>query len=94
MPTATVADLRSNFRRVSALIDDGQPVEITRHGKPFARLVPDTVPKKKMVVWPDFAARRREIWGDRVFSAKEVAEMEACELEGQEGRGGGLKARP
>ena len=85
MPTATIADLRNNFRRVSAWIDDGQPVEITRHGKPFARLVPDTGPKKKKVVWPDFAAQRREIWGDRVFSAKEVAEMDAYELEGQEG---------
>ena len=85
MPTATIADLRNNFRRVSAWIDDGQPVEITRHGKPFARLVPDTGPIKKKVVWPDFAAQRREIWGDRVFSAKEVAEMKAFELEGQEG---------
>ena len=85
MPTATIADLRNNFRRVSAWIDDGQPVEITRRGRPFARLVPDIDPKKKKVVWPDFAARRKEIWGDRVFSEKEVAEMEAYELEGQEG---------
>lgn len=85
MPTATVADLRNNFRRVSAWIDDGQPVEITRHGRLFARLVPAVEPVKKKVVWPDFEARRKEIWGDRVFSTKEVAEMEAYELEGQEG---------
>lgn len=85
MPTATIADLRNNFRRVSAWIDDGQPVEITRHGRPFARLVPAAEPVKKKFVWPDFEARRREIWGDRVFSAKEVAKMEAYELEGQEG---------
>ncbi len=85
MPATTVADLRNNFRRVSAWIDDGKPVEITRHGKPFARLVPDTGPRKKEVVWPDFAARRKEIWGDWVFSDKELAEMEAYELEGQQG---------
>jgi len=85
MPTATVADLRNNFRRVSAWIEDGQSVEITRHGRPFARLMPAVEPVKKKVVWPDFEARRREIWGDRVFSAKEVAEMEAFEREGEEG---------
>ena len=85
MPTATIADLRNNFRRVSAWIDEGQDVEITRHGKPFARLVPETISRSKPVVWPDFAARRREVWGDRVFSAKEVEEMKAYELEGQEG---------
>ena len=85
MPTATVADLWNNFQRVSGWIDDRQPVEIMRHGKPFARLVPDTGPKNKKVVMPDFAAQRREIWGDRVFSAKEVAEMDAYELEGLEG---------
>ena len=85
MPTATVADLRNNFRRVSAWIDDGQPVEITRHGRPFARLVPAVEPVKKKVVWPDFESQRRAIWGDRIFSAKEVAEMEAYEIEGQEG---------
>jgi hypothetical protein len=34
---------------------------------------------------PDFAARRRAIWGDRVFTEAEVAAMRADELEGEEG---------
>lgn len=34
---------------------------------------------------PDFAARRRAIWGDRVFTEAEVASMRADELEGEEG---------
>ncbi|MEI6673771.1 MAG: hypothetical protein WCO57_01200 [Verrucomicrobiota bacterium] len=34
---------------------------------------------------PDFAARRRAIWGGRVFCETEIAEMKAYELEGQEG---------
>jgi hypothetical protein len=34
---------------------------------------------------PDFAARRKKIWGDRVFTAEEVARMRADELEGEEG---------
>jgi prevent-host-death family protein len=85
METATIADLRNNFRRVSAWIDDGKPVEITRHGRPFARLVPSGELKKTKVAWPDFSAQRRAIWGERVFSEKQVAEMKAFEMEGQEG---------
>jgi hypothetical protein len=34
---------------------------------------------------PDFAARRRSIWGDRVFSAAEVKAMRDAELEGDLG---------
>jgi hypothetical protein len=30
-------------------------------------------------------AQLKETWGDRIFSAKEVAEMRAAELEGEEG---------
>jgi hypothetical protein len=30
-------------------------------------------------------ARLQEVWGDRVFSKKEVEEMRAAELEGEEG---------
>lgn len=82
---ATVADLRNHFRRVSAWIEDGQSVEITRNGRPFARLVPVSEGKKSKIVWPNFEAQRKEIWGDRVFSAQEVAEMEAFEKEGEEG---------
>jgi prevent-host-death family protein len=85
MKTATVADLRNNFRRVSAWIEDGKPVEITRHGRLFARLVPASSHKPKKFAWPDFAAQRKQIWGKRTFSAKEIAEMEAFEREGEEG---------
>ena len=34
---------------------------------------------------PDFEARLKAIWGDRVFSEAEVAEMRAMELESEEG---------
>ena len=41
--------------------------------------------KPHKLVKPDIMARLKETWGDRVFSAKEVAEMRAAELEGEEG---------
>ena len=34
---------------------------------------------------PDFAARRKEIWGDRTFTAAEVKQMREAELEGEQG---------
>ena len=40
MKTATVRDLRNRFPRVAAWIEQGEPVEITKGGKVFARLVP------------------------------------------------------
>ena len=81
MKTATVRDLRNRFPRVAAWIAEGEPVEITRSGKLFARLVPPT--KTPSLVKPDIMARLKETWGDRIFSSKEVAEMRGAELEGE-----------
>ena len=82
MKTATVRDLRNQFPRVAAWIQNGEEVGITKAGKLFARLVPATPAK---LVKPDIMARLKETWGDRVFSAKEVAAMRAAELDGEEG---------
>lgn len=79
MKTATVADLRNHFRRVSAWIENGEAVQIIKRGKAFARLVPETHEKRKPAK-VDFAARRKAIWGGRVFSAAEVKAMREAEL--------------
>ena len=83
MNTATTADLRNHFRRVSAWLDNGETVEILKRGKPYARLLPLIEPptQERRV---DFAAQRREVWKGRRFSAAEVAAMRAAELEGEE----------
>ena len=85
MKTATVRDLRNHFPRVAAWIAEGQPVEITKAGKPFARLVPVAPNRTSRLVKPDIMARLKTIWGNRVFSTKEVAELRAAELEGEDG---------
>jgi prevent-host-death family protein len=85
MKTATIRDLRNHFPRVAAWIAEGEPVEITKAGKPFARLVPATPKKPRRFKMPDIMARLNKTWGERVFSAKEVAAMRAAELEGEEG---------
>ena len=85
MKTATVRDLRNRFPRVAAWISEGEAVEITKSGKPFAHLVPVGSKTRRKLVKPDVMARLRATWGDRVFSAKEVAAMRASELDGEEG---------
>ena len=85
MKTATIRDLRNRFTRVAAWIAEGEPVEITKAGKLFARLMPPAPVKTPQLVKPDIMARLKKTWGDRVFSAKEVAAMRAAELEGEEG---------
>lgn len=83
--TATVADLRNNFRRVSSWIEHGQIVSITRRGRLFAELVPKTTTNKPFKM-PDFRAQAEKIWGNRPpLTEEQVREMKEFELEGQEG---------
>jgi antitoxin (DNA-binding transcriptional repressor) of toxin-antitoxin stability system len=84
MKTATVADLRNNFRRISALIDNGESVDITKRGRVVARLVPPVVAAKKWVK-PDIMAQLKEVWGDRVLTEAEVKELRDLELENHYG---------
>jgi len=85
MKTATVRDLRNSFPRVAAWIAEGETVGITKAGKLFARLVPPMPAKTSKLVKPDIMAQLKATWGDRIFSASEVAAMRAAELEGEEG---------
>lgn len=83
MKTATVADLRNHFRRISAWIENGEPVAIIKRGKLFARLLPVTEGRPRTKV--DFRAQRKRIWGRRTFSSDEVNAMNYAETEGEEG---------
>jgi antitoxin (DNA-binding transcriptional repressor) of toxin-antitoxin stability system len=60
MKSATIRDLRNEFSRVARWIEEGECVEITRSGKPFAQLAPISVPATSRVEMPDFLARIRE----------------------------------
>lgn len=90
MKTATVADLRNEFRRVSAWVAEGQSVEITKRGRVVARLVPPESGAggkgKAPFKMPDFAAQRKAIWRDKKpMTDAEVQAMEDFMNEGQEG---------
>lgn len=80
--TATVADLRNHFRRVSAWLENGETVEIIKRGRRFARLVP-AAPVPHKLVKIDFARQLRAVWGRKVFSDAEVQAMREAELGSQ-----------
>lgn len=77
--TATVADLRNNFRRVSAWLENGESVEILKRGRRFARLVPTATSSSKATK-VDFSAQLRAVWGQKVFSDAETRAMRDAEL--------------
>jgi len=85
MKTATVRDLRNNFAMLEAWLLEGEEVCIKKRGKPIALLTGVGRKRAGKVKNPDFAARLKAIWGDRVFSEAEVVEMRAMELDGEEG---------
>jgi antitoxin (DNA-binding transcriptional repressor) of toxin-antitoxin stability system len=65
MPSVNMRQLRDT-RRLKAWLRAGRTVELRERDKVIARIVPEA--KEKPVKWPDFAARAKEIFGDRVFT--------------------------
>lgn len=87
MKTATVRELRNEFPRIEALVQEGESINISKRGRIIATLVPASVhaAEGKKSIKPDIMARLRETWGDRVFTAKEVAAMHDAERTGDLG---------
>ena len=85
MKTVTVRDLRNSFAKLEAWLLEGEDIRIEKRGHPIGLLKAWTSVDSAPTAKPDFAARRRAIWGDRVFTEAEVAAMRADELEGEEG---------
>lgn len=65
MKTASIRDLRYDFKKVAQLLREGEEVQITNRKRVIARLVPE--PPETRPELPDFMARMREIYGDRVL---------------------------
>ena len=85
MKTATVADLRNNFRRVSAWIEHGETVQILKRGQPFAQLTAAVAAPDGKRVRVDIMAQLKEVWGDKVFTTAEIEAMREAEREGDWG---------
>jgi antitoxin (DNA-binding transcriptional repressor) of toxin-antitoxin stability system len=67
MPSVNIRQLRDT-RRLKAWLRQGKTVELRERNKLIAKIVPESESPKKPVKWPDFAARRKAIFGDRVLN--------------------------
>lgn len=71
MQSITLRELRDT-RKVKAWLRAGVPIEVRERNEVIGELVPRTLPNQRKVEWPDFAARRRAIFGDRTINAVEI----------------------
>jgi antitoxin (DNA-binding transcriptional repressor) of toxin-antitoxin stability system len=66
MPSVNIRQLRDT-RRLKAWLRAGKTVELRERDKLIAKIVPENDPPQKTVKWPDFEARRKALFGDRIF---------------------------
>ena len=66
MPSVNIRQLRDT-RRLKAWLRAGKTVELRERERLIARIVPEKR-EEKPVQYPDFAARRRKIFGNRVLT--------------------------
>ncbi len=55
-------------RQIEAWLKAGETLRLQKRNRPLAEITPIDKPAPKEKVWPDFAARQREIFGDRVLN--------------------------
>jgi antitoxin (DNA-binding transcriptional repressor) of toxin-antitoxin stability system len=66
MTKASVRDLRYDFKKIERLLLQGEEIQITKRRRVIARLVPE--PAEAAQKMPDFEARVRKIYGDKVLA--------------------------
>jgi antitoxin (DNA-binding transcriptional repressor) of toxin-antitoxin stability system len=66
MPSINTRQLRDT-RQLFAWLEAGEVVELRKRNRVVARIVPES-PRTTPVEWPDFEARLKRIYGDRVLT--------------------------
>jgi antitoxin (DNA-binding transcriptional repressor) of toxin-antitoxin stability system len=67
MPSVNMRQLRDT-KRLKAWLRAGKTVELRERDRLIGRIVPEKQ-QAKPVKWPDFEARRKRIFGNRVLTA-------------------------
>lgn len=71
MPSVNLRQLRDT-RRLKRWLRAGSTVELRERDRVIARIVPADEPTPPAAEWPDFAARRRKIFGDRILPGADL----------------------
>ena len=67
MKTTNIRELKHATSTVLEWVEQGESVEITRRNKVVAIISPPPRPRPKKIVRPDYEARLKSIFGDRVL---------------------------
>jgi antitoxin (DNA-binding transcriptional repressor) of toxin-antitoxin stability system len=67
MKKASIRDLRYAFKKIERLLYEGHEIQITKHRRVIARLVPER-DESATTMTPDFKERLRKIYGGKVLS--------------------------
>lgn len=70
MPSVNIRQLRDT-KRLKAWLRSGKTVELRERDEVIARIVPEGS-RLRRGDWPDFAALRKEIFGDRILPGADV----------------------
>jgi antitoxin (DNA-binding transcriptional repressor) of toxin-antitoxin stability system len=70
MPSVNIRQLRDS-RQLFKWLEAGEVVELKKRNRVVARIVPES-PQAKPVVMPDFAARLKRNFGDRMIPAVDI----------------------
>jgi antitoxin (DNA-binding transcriptional repressor) of toxin-antitoxin stability system len=70
MPSINIRQLRDT-RRLKAWLRAGKTVELRERDHVIARIVPAASPLRPRE-WPDFAARQKKIFGDRILPGADL----------------------
>jgi len=70
MPSVNIRELRDT-KRLKAWLRAGKTVELRERNRVIARIVPQVTQSGKVEL-PDFAARRKAMFGDRVFPGADL----------------------
>jgi antitoxin (DNA-binding transcriptional repressor) of toxin-antitoxin stability system len=76
MKTVTIRQVHHNFSAVLALVAEGEEVVVLNRTKAVARICPPLPVAPAMIKMPDFAARAKAIFGDRIIPNTILTERE------------------
>lgn len=70
MPSVNLRQLRDT-RQLLTWLEAGEVVELKKRNRVVARIVPES-PRVQPVEWPDFEARLKRNFGDRIIPAVDM----------------------
>ena len=74
--TATIRQVRHDFSTVLAWVAQGEEVTVLNRTRPVARILPPRPAVPPHVEMPDFAARAKAIFGDKIVPNAVLRERE------------------